>query len=258
MLSTTLLILFAALAQNPQEQPRIKPEDLEPLARVGIERVLSRVLEVPVTVAEVKLLPEEGRVELHDLKVANPQGFEAPHAFTADEVHVEGDVRSLFTRTPEVRLVQVVGTKVNAETRLPQGSNLTKLLESARAMRQGPMPERMRKQWRIQKGVLQQAEVNVGTQLLDQKSVQRTLDTLEMDFMGEDGRGMPAEQAVAKFLTRLVQELDLVSAVAPGAAGVLEKVAPGTPLPNLVPTPDTPERRPGDRARKILDGLRRE
>lgn len=254
MIAATLVWLMGCVGQAaPAQEPRIKPEDLEPIARIGIQRVLSRVLEVPVTVGEVKLLPDQGRMELHGVSVANPEGFESPTAIAAENVIVEGNTESFFTKSPEIRLIQATGARVNAETRLPQGNNLQKLLGNAREMRQGVLQEYMQKRWRIQKAVLEDAEVTVGTQLLSQQPQQRKLESLEMDFMGPNGEGMPAQEAMTKFLTRLIQEMDLVSTVVPpGAQGIVNEVLPG--LGGLGSEPKQGERRrPGARLRELLD-----
>jgi hypothetical protein len=253
MILSALLVALLSAGEATQQQPRLTAQDLEPIARVGIQRVLSRVLDVPVTVASVKLLPDEQRMVLNDVKIANPQGFEAPNAITADAVEIAADVQSLFSPSPEIKLVQVSGAKVNAETKLPQGSNITKLLNNAKAARQGPLAGRAPKQWRIEKGVLKGAEVNVGTQLLASQNMQRKIGNIEMDFMGENGRGMPAQEAMARFLARLVDELNILPGQT-GGAGVLEKVLPELAAPAAK---ETEPNRPGQRLRETIKNLRK-
>jgi hypothetical protein len=113
------------------------------------------------------------------------------------------------------------------------------------------MQARAPKQWRIEKGVLQGAEVNMGTQLLTTQTSQKKIGTIEMDFMGTDGHGMPAQQAMAKFLTRLVEELGILPSGSAGA-GILEKVTPQIlQTPDEEPTPDRPRKRLGEAIKNL-------
>ncbi|MDX9973693.1 MAG: hypothetical protein RBU21_11975, partial [FCB group bacterium] len=180
MFLTMVFIALSSMGQAEEPAQKLTAEDLEPIAKLGIQRVLSRVLEVPVTVGTLEFLPDEERMVLSDVKIANPEGYEAPNAITADKVELAANIRSLFSPSPEIKLIQVAGAKVNAETRLPQGSNITKLLNSAKSARKGPMQARAPKQWRIEKGVLQGAEVNMGTQLLTTHTSQKKIGTIEM------------------------------------------------------------------------------
>lgn len=193
-------------------------ERIEALAKLGLERVLSRVLEAPVQVGEVKRAAGGEGLELRQVSIGNPKGYSEGTALSADSVLVEADLQSLLSREPEIRLVSASGVQVNAESKLPFGSNLTTLLKNARdAKPEGPLRDRMQKRWRIHKAVLQQANVKMDSPLAAKSAQERTLSDIEMSFGGEDGRGIPAQQAVAQFMARLVQELEILPVGGAGA-----------------------------------------
>lgn len=64
-----------------------------------------------------------GKVHVKDLTVANPEGYNHPHAFELGEVRVDLNVSSLFTDKIEVRHIYVEGVNVDYELKLGR-SNL--------------------------------------------------------------------------------------------------------------------------------------
>jgi len=187
------------------------PQRLERVAKAGVETVLSHVLDVPVTVERVHLDPQSESLELENLHIGNPKGFEAEHALAFSRVRVEADPKRLFSRDPVVRLVEVGGAEVNAETNLARGNNLKRLLDAANRFESPKLLRKMpKKKWRIEKAALGKSDVNLVTNLLDRRATHKSLEPIEMKFMGPDGQGEEAQAAVARFLSELMKRLGLV------------------------------------------------
>jgi hypothetical protein len=201
------------LLTGPPIRERLAPsERLERLAQAGIERVLSRVLDTDVTVGGVTLDSAAHVLRVHDVQIANPKGFGEGEAISVEAIRVEADPRSLFSPEPEVRLIGVSGATINADTKLPGGSNLKRLMDNAKEARVARFRagERSKKKWRIEKGVLESWSVNFRSGFPGSTPRRAVLDKIEMDFLGSDGRGMTADQVLTRLFARLVQELGLV------------------------------------------------
>lgn len=210
MLSFVLACAVAAtsLSQEPGATPA-PGERAEEIIKAGVQLVLSRVLDVPVTVDGVAWNAESSSLEITGLEVANPSGFDAATAFSAGTVRLQADLKNLFSPTPTVQLIEMDGAEVNAESNLTRGSNLYLLMKSAREFSsKGPMSRfKGDKQWRIEKGILGATQVKIENNLLQRYSAEKTIGPIEMEFPGPNGQGLPAQEAVAQFLNRLISEL---------------------------------------------------
>lgn len=61
------------------------------LSKAGIEQLASRSLGVPVTIEEMIVEPKAKRVTVTGLRIANPEGFEAPYAIEAGSILITGE-----------------------------------------------------------------------------------------------------------------------------------------------------------------------
>lgn len=206
--------------ENASTTQQETPDRLEAMAKIGIERVLSRILNAPIEVGAVSIVPKQEFMLLKSVRVGNPPGFDGDTALAAEEIRVDADIRSLFSRKPTIRLIEVKEASVNAETKLPAGSNIMRLMNNAKQFKSGPLAERAQKEWLIEKAVLEGAKVVSDTRLIHERRDERTLGTIEMAFKGPDGGGLPAEEAVAQFLSKLVSELNIVPDETPAGKAV--------------------------------------
>ncbi len=214
------LSLSGAQAQAPSADPTV----MERIAQAAVERVLSRVLDVPVRVGSVRLDGKSEFLELKEFTIANPSGFKADSAISVGTVRVEATPRLLFSKEPLIRVVSVSQPVINVETGL-KGSNILTLLRNAK--KAGGVPEKKRGlakdlRFRIEKGILEKAEVNMDTAFLKSANDSKKIDKLEMSFMGTDGRGVTAQEGMQQFFQRLMKEL-----------GILEESSTDT-LPGLI------------------------
>ena len=186
----------------------------ERIARAGVEKILRHVLDVPVKVDDVKLDAENEALRLINLRVANPERFQEADAFSFSEVEVAADLKSLFSREPEIRVVKAKGVTINSElSALAGGSNLKDLFDNAtrfKPQKRGILGrQNLRTKWRIQKGVLENLVLNMSTTLFETKTVQKKVDDMEVHFSTPDGTGLTADKAVAQFLQQLMNELNI-------------------------------------------------
>lgn len=191
--------------QSAKPEPTPDPtETLEQIAKVGVEAVLSFLLDTPTTVSAVRLDPKNQQLEIQGLAVANPKGFGSENAaFSAERVLVEADPTVLFSPTATVRLVEVEGATVHAESRLGKGFNLKKLLDNVTRFN-GPRPKD-EKRWVLEKGLLKGCVFRFSSDIPNRK-LEYPLDTLEFSMKGPHGEGVTADKIIAEVLTRLIDE----------------------------------------------------
>jgi len=208
---TLLFVVFLAAFDGVGEDLR-RSTGLEEVARAGVSRVLSYVLDTPTSVGGVKLDRHAQTLELTELRVANPDGFDAASAIWVKKVLVEADLRSLFSRIPVIKLVRAEGARLNIETNLDHGSNMKKLMDNAgRFTSPGILKDLPKKQWRIDKGVLDDCVVEISTRLLTKETETKTFDHIELNLAGEDGQRLMANEALVKGLDSVLDKMGLLS-----------------------------------------------
>jgi hypothetical protein len=204
-----VITAFAAPGEEAEPTPET-PAAMELIVQAGVQAILSQMLEVDVEVDSVTVDQETKLVELHGLRVKNPQGFEAGNAFTADTVRLQADIKSLLSRTPKVDLVEMQGASVSAISNLRQGSNLLTLLKNARRTGQAGALQRLRppKRWEIHRAVLGETQVSIVNDLIKREERETTVGPKEFSF-GTDGNPAPGDEIVSQFLDWLVEEVGL-------------------------------------------------
>ena len=210
MIRVLLLIAVAAAGSDTASDDR-PPTTLEKVAQRGIGRVLSFVLDAPASVERVRLDREAQVLELKNLRIGNPKGFDGDTAIAVETVLVEADPRLLFSNKPLVRLVKASGAAVNAEVNVSRGLNLKKLMDSAGRFK-GPKLLKLlpKKRWRIEKGVLENGAVEITTQLLTKQTTRKTLERYEISLMGKDGKGVTVNEAMVHVLQSLIERAGLL------------------------------------------------
>jgi len=213
----------AALADDDTQDP----SKVEAVAKVAISAVLSFILEAPCTVDGVHWEKGGQYLELTNLRIGNPIGFKTEYALAASKVRVEGDPTRLLAVNPELRLIQLTGTSINVETSLGAGSNLKRLKESANrpkfAATGHPLPSGASKKFRIDRGVMDGADITVTTRVLGKSVVQsKTVGPIDMSFTAVDGGGVAPDQAVSQFLARLIEAFEVPDEQAAPATATTE------------------------------------
>jgi hypothetical protein len=83
--------------------------------KVGIETAGSTVLDVPVTLSNANLKILAGSVELNDLKVANPKGYQHDNMLVMGQGKVAVNIKSLLGDTVEIKYIKLDGINVVVE-----------------------------------------------------------------------------------------------------------------------------------------------
>lgn len=91
---------------------------LDSIVRRGIEAVGSNVLGTNVTVSAVALSPLNGTGGITDLRIENPQGFNAEYIFELGYVAMNLDVNSLLSDVIEIEAVTIAQPVITYETRV--------------------------------------------------------------------------------------------------------------------------------------------
>ena len=101
------------------------------LVEFTVEKAGSALLGTQIEVADFSS-SLAGRVELTGLTVANPQGYEAPHAIKLEKIIVDIDILSLLTERIRIREITVRGFLLNFEQKLAN-NNLGEIQDNLRA-----------------------------------------------------------------------------------------------------------------------------
>ncbi len=83
--------------------------------KVGIETAATKVLNVGVTVGDVSLSLLKGTLDLNNLLISNPAGYEHPNLLELDNAHVDVGVTSLLGDTVIIEEVKLDGVTVVIE-----------------------------------------------------------------------------------------------------------------------------------------------
>ncbi len=236
-LCVVLAVMAGPLLRPLTPPPGERPENLQGLVKVGVERVVSRVLDAPTRVGDFKWDPEKQRLDLMDVHIGNPEGFGDGDAISLKKVSVESNLQSLLSNQPEIRLVDVGSITVNVDTALGKGNNLKTLMDNAKRVQalgggKGGRGGRLRgngeqKLWKIDKAKLDTSTVNITTELLSAQTKSHEFGPFEMSFEGKDGAGLPANQILAKVMERLLQETNLGGMTESPIGGLLGDILGG-------------------------------
>ncbi len=80
----------------------ISPFIIDSILKVSIEKAIKSQLNVGASVSRVHLNMSAGSIEVNDLKINNPPGYEYKQVMELKSIYVKVDVRSLFSDTVDV------------------------------------------------------------------------------------------------------------------------------------------------------------
>lgn len=86
--------------------------------RRGIEIAGSNALDVPVTITGVSLSPFTGEGSIRGLRIANPEGFDAPYVIELSGLDIALNVDSLFSDVIEIDSIEINDAKITYENKL--------------------------------------------------------------------------------------------------------------------------------------------
>lgn len=172
--------------------------NLGTVVKEGIEAGGPRVLEVPVTVGDVKVSFFDGTGSIRNFHIGNPDGFDEPYALVVDELSIELDNSSLGSDVIHIKDVLLDGPLIvfegglsdnnlqrlqrNIEKHVPSSSGDEGVVEGESAA--GP-------NIRIDRFRLRNAEVRVSLDVLEEPT-SLTLAGLELNDFGTEDASVAA------------------------------------------------------------------
>jgi len=180
--------------------------------KYGIETVGGNTLKVDVTVDDVSLSIIGGRLEMTDLDIANPPGYQHDKMLQIGNTRLDMNVRSLLSDTVAIRRLDLDTVTLVIEQKDVIQNNLHEVLKSLPSADAEPRPENAAgKKLHIDKLTI--SNVKVRTKLLPVPgrldTVELTLAPIEMTDLGHDNK-----------LTLPILTAKILQAI---AAGVAEK-----------------------------------
>ncbi len=182
--------------------------NLNTIAKAGIEKVLSYVLQVDVSLQKVKVSLLGGSVKLKGLVIGNPEGFKTEKAFSVDEVTVKVDIKSFATDEPNIKLISIKSPEITLEQGF-KGSNLSRLVENASRLESEEAeeaPEGSQKNVRIGEVIVDGAQIALSAPVLRGKEISFPLPRIELNDIGGEKEPVSIAEAMEVFFTEILSQ----------------------------------------------------
>ncbi len=178
------------------------------IAAAAITNGVEYVGEVRCTVDEVDVSILSGSVGIRELRIMNPSGYPEAAMFSLGRAKLEVRTRSLWNQPLHVRQLEIVKPLVRVEAG-PGGSNVRVFLRAVQS-KLGADQQKQEKspptRLRIDKLLLQDATVQIGSGLTRRELAEITLATVEIsDIRGEADQGVTPGELAARIVFELVR-----------------------------------------------------
>lgn len=107
----------------------ISPFIIDSVLKTGIEVAIKKQLNVDSSISRVHLNIGSGSIEISDLKINNPPGYEYENVLELKSIYVKADIRSLVSNTIEIDQINLDDVNVVIEQK-GMTSNLADILKS--------------------------------------------------------------------------------------------------------------------------------
>jgi len=179
------------------------------IAAAAITNGVEYVGEVRCTVDEVDVSVLGGDVGIRELRIMNPSGYPEAVMFSLGRAKLAVKTRSLWNRPLHVRQLEIVKPLVRVEAGRG-GSNVRVFLQAVQsnlgADQQKQEAESPPTRLRIDRLLLQDATVQIGSGLTQRELAQITLSKVEMsDIRGENDQGVTPGELAAMIVFELVR-----------------------------------------------------
>lgn len=179
---------------------------LERLTARTLEGVLSEVFGSSVSIGGVAVSPSTRTLDLHDVSLANPEGFKEGPAIESKRVRLSLQWPSIFSETPVVRSAVLEGADIHYRYQIGKGTNLARLEELAKknAATRGPSP------FSIGEISCEEAKVHLSTNLIPLTSL--GVDLVDVSLKeADDKKTFSAGTALANFVGSTANEIASIS-----------------------------------------------
>lgn len=195
---------------------------LDSIVRAGIEKYGSEITQVAVRVDGVKLSPTDGQGMISGLRVGNPKGYRADHAFSVGLVEVGVDPASLTRDVVLIRKIAVQAPDISYET-TDAGSNFDAIQRNVNQYL-GPdkAEKKPGKKMIIEELTIRDAKVSYSPALMQGKRIDLALPNITMRNIGK-GKGGVTSAELAKEIVDVLRN-QLVKAAANAVTGTAGSV----------------------------------
>ncbi len=181
--------------------------NLNSIAKKGIVKVLSYVLEVDVSLKKVNISLLKGTCTLEGFVIGNPEGFKTEDAFSVKRVDVAVDIKSFGTDLPIIKLISMKNPEVTLEQGL-HGSNLTKMIDNASRFSGKETKEAEsaegQKEIKIDKIIVEGAKVSLSAPVLQGRSVTFPLPKIEIRNIGGKKKPVSVAESIRLFFVKIL------------------------------------------------------
>ena len=105
--------------------------------KTGIETAATKALNVGVSVGNVNLSILAGKIEIENLSISNPPGYQYDRLLGLKKAKIEVAMKSLLGETVDIREINLDGVEVFLEQRGVSGNNLQDIISSIPARESG-------------------------------------------------------------------------------------------------------------------------
>lgn len=168
------------------------------------EKLASQTLGVPVTIAAMHIKPSEKTITVAGLNIANPDGYQKPHAIHIDKIKITAD--SLARDLLKFKDIQIDGTDINLEV-IESGTNLTTIRNHMNHKAAAANATEAKKPIKVivSNLLFKDAVLNPSMTLIDGDLEPVTISSLQITGLGERRGGILASEAMAQIMDQLVR-----------------------------------------------------
>ncbi len=175
------------------------------IMKTAVEKGGTYALKVPVKVDEVELGLLSGKVEMENLTVANPEGYQHDHLMSAGQIEVKADIGSMMSDTVIVEKILFDEMNIVVEQK-GLTNNLNQVLKNLPKKDQEPEPEEKEKPGKkVKVNELEMTNISVKVKPLPLQGKADTitfkLAPIKMTDLGSDA--MSVAKLTAKIMTAL-------------------------------------------------------
>jgi len=176
--------------------------NLDVLVKAAIEQYGSEATQTAVRVDKVKIDLTDGAGSISGLTIANPSGYNMPHAFSLGEVRVGIDLQSLQQEPYIINEITVLAPQVFVEINEDNKTNLNELKKNLTPGKAATSqadteakPQAAEPRLIIRRITFSNGDIQARVAALDNKEYQLKLPSLDMTQLGGNNGATPSELA---------------------------------------------------------------
>jgi uncharacterized protein involved in outer membrane biogenesis len=198
---------------------------LDKIVKAGVETVGPKIVQVPITLEEIKLSLLTGSAKVKGLVVGNPEGYKTPFAISVGTASVGVNPFSILTDKIVVRSIQVQNPEITFEGGL-SGNNLGKIMDNLNEVAKGGGPvstnktagSKPAKKIEVDDFLITGAKVHVSLTGFGGKEMTLPLPDIHLTNLGKGSDGLTATDLTKAVLQAISSAT--IKAVAAGATDI--------------------------------------